>query len=118
MISFALVAITSVLLSGCMTPMRVYSTHNLEDGGEHFFGGGGYRVTKLKPGTYEIKVITKRAKSMHPKTARKMWRDHAERVCGGGDYIEEGIFESEVHHEIYLDWDEYQNVREGRAICH
>lgn len=48
-----------------------------------------------------------------------MWRDQAEKVCGGDNYIEKDVFENVIVHDnpFLQDIDSYQNVKRGKAIC-
>ncbi len=70
-----LIILSCYLLSGCINLWSPYSGHNLDDGKNVL--GGGYQLDFLEPGVYEIVAKTNAAKSLHPETARKMWRDQA-----------------------------------------
>ena len=85
------ITIICIISSGCL-PWPVYSRHNLDEG-TFSFGGGGYRLVFLEPGVYKIEAMTNEDITLNPKTARKMWRDQAVKVCGSDNYIEKDVYE-------------------------
>jgi hypothetical protein len=115
--------ILCIFSSACIQTGTVYSWHNL-DKGHNLFGGGGYKITKLNPGVYRIYALTNDSHvENNSETAQEMWRDKATQVCGGDNFTEKSVFDSDQRHWEYLDKfmpikvTIYQNSKIGTAVC-
>ena len=93
------IILASILIAGC-----AYSGYNLNetdmypDNGfarGYSMVGPGTRATKLEPHRYEIYART--TWFVAPReTAREMWADRANVVCGGDNYVERDVAEHDV----------------------
>ena len=109
---FACLLVFSFLISSCA------STHDFSKD-RHSTLGGGYEVTKIQQGTYRIVAKTNETPWTNFGTARKMWRDLAEKACGKAEYTEQDINEySYENSPRFFGVVPYiVSAREGNAVC-
>jgi len=98
-ISNSAIILVSILIAGC----AAYSSYDLNKPDRYpdsnaargiSMISAGTRATKLKPHIYEIYARTRYSPFTAPReTAREMWADRANEVCGGDNYVESGVAE-------------------------
>jgi len=121
------IILASVLIAGC-----AYSGYNLNKTDMYpdsdiargvSMVGAGTRVTKLEPHRYEIYARTGPSGILFGaprETAREMWADRANVVCGGDNYVERDVAERDVFQKgnpIDLGLGFWVSIKIGVAEC-